>query len=177
MGRGADRPDAEIAYIDQVSCVSLHSPLRGSSPYDSGLMDAFNEYFVDVIKNHYIDFEGRARRKQYWMFVLFQILIAVALLAVAGILAAVSDVLGGLFVLLYYVVSLGLFLPALGLGVRRLHDTGKSGWFFLVVLIPFLGALALLYFMVIEGDAGPNEYGPDPKDPYAEDLSNVLDVY
>ena len=143
------------------------------------VMDAFHEYFVDVLKNHYADFSGRARRKEYWMFVLFQALVAVAILIVAGILGSISETLGGLFFLLYYGFALAVLLPGLALAVRRLHDTGKSGWLVLIGLIPLIG-LALLYFMVIEGDAGPNLYGPDPKDPFPEgagidEFSGVLD--
>ena len=137
-------------------------------------MNDFEKYFVNVIRDHYIDFDGRARRKQYWMFTLFNILISFAITLVVGFISE------GLASMLSGVLALVLFLPGLGLSVRRLHDTGRSGWFLLIVLIPILGALALLYFMVSEGDAGPNEYGPDPKDPYndmdeIEDFNAVLD--
>ncbi len=135
------------------------------------LKDAFNEYFLDPIQNHYMDFEGRARRKQYWMFFLFNIAISFAITIVIGI---VSDSLASGISALY---SLALLLPGLGLGVRRLHDTGKSGWFLLIALIPLLGIFILIYFLVIEGDSGPNEYGSDPKDPNAEDLADVLESY
>ena len=134
------------------------------------LKDAFNEYFLDPIQNHYMDFEGRARRKQYWMFVAFNIAVSIVISIVIGM---ISDTLASGISGLY---SLALLLPGLGLAVRRLHDTGRSGWFLLLVFIPLVN-LILLYFMVIEGDAGPNEYGPDPKDPMADDLSNVLDTY
>ena len=143
-------------------------------------MDAFQQYFVDILKNHYADFEGRARRKEYWMFYLFSALVAIAVVVVAGILGAIAEVLGWLGVLLYAALGLGLFLPGLAAAVRRLHDTGRSGWWYLVAFVPFIGGFILLYFLVIEGDAGPNEYGPDPKDPYPEgagidEFSGVLD--
>ena len=139
-------------------------------------MDAFNQYFLDVIKNHYADFEGRARRKEYWMFYLFCILAYFAIAIVAGILSSIADVLGLVGWLAYAVFALGVVVPGVAVTVRRLHDTGKSGWLALLGLVPVLG-LVLLYFMVIEGDAGPNEYGPDPKDAYDEDLSDVLSTY
>ena len=142
-------------------------------------MDAFQQYFVDVIKNHYADFEGRARRKEYWMFQLFSILIILAIAIVAAVLGSIVDILGTLGFIVYFAFALGILIPSLAVAIRRLHDTGRSGWWYLVSLIPF-GAFVLLYFMVIEGDAGPNEYGPDPKDPYPEgagidEFSGVLE--
>ncbi len=137
-------------------------------------MSPFEQYFVNVIRDHYMDFERRARRKEYWMFALFNILIGLAIGIVLGIVSeGLANTVSGLF-------SLALFLPGLSVTVRRLHDVGKSGWFLLILLIPILGVFVLLYFMVIEGDHGPNEYGEDPKDPYnglgeIEDFSSVLD--
>ena len=149
-------------------------------PLGPPAMDAFQEYFVDVVKNHYADFSGRARRKEYWMFYLFTVLSIVAVVVVAGILSAIADVLGVIGIVLYAAVALGLFVPSLAIAVRRLHDTGRSGWWYFISFIPLLGGLVLLYFMVIEGDAGPNEYGPDPKDPIPagsgiDEFSGVLD--
>ena len=111
------------------------------------------EWYLKALKN-YVGFGGRARRKEYWMFFLFNFIIAVALTGV--------DVVSGLGVL-GPVYMLGVFLPGLAVGFRRLHDTGKSGWWILVGVIPLIGALALLYFMVIDGDTGDNHYGPNPK--------------
>lgn len=139
-------------------------------------MDAFNQYFLDVIKNHFIDFDGRASRKEYWMFVAFYLAIYIGASIVGGILGAVSDTLGLLVSLVIGLFALAVILPSLGIAVRRLHDTGKSGWFILLSLIPLVG-LVLLYFMILEGDSGPNEYGPDPLDPYADDLSAPLESY
>lgn len=139
-------------------------------------MDAFNQYFLDVIKNHYVDFDGRASRKEYWMFVAFYLAIYIGLSIVSGIFGAVSDALALLVSLLVMLFGLAIILPSLGIAVRRLHDTGRSGWFILLGLIPLVG-LVLLYFMILEGDKGPNEYGPDPLDPYADDLSAPLESY
>ncbi|MEM6326284.1 MAG: DUF805 domain-containing protein [Bacteroidota bacterium] len=132
-------------------------------------MDAFQTYFVDVIKHQYADFDGRARRREYWMYVLFNILVLVAFQIVIGILGVVSDSLALLGSLAYIVVSLGLLVPSIAVAVRRLHDTNKTGWLILIGLIPLAG-LVLLYFFVIEGDAGPNDYGPDPKG-FEDDLA------
>ncbi|WP_327303199.1 DUF805 domain-containing protein [Streptomyces sp. NBC_01298] len=111
-------------------------------------------YFTDVVKR-YVDFNGRARRQEYWMYTL----IYVALL----IVAIVVDFALGTYPLLYSLLALGLFLPTLGVGVRRLHDQGKSGWWILVGIIPFVGWIWAIVLMATEGTPGPNQYGPSPK--------------
>jgi uncharacterized membrane protein YhaH (DUF805 family) len=120
------------------------------------------DWYLDILKNHYADFEGRARRKEYWMFFLVTIGVYIAIAIVSAIVSIVSDTLGGLVMLVYYVFALGVMVPSIAIGVRRLHDTGRTGWLMLLGLIP-LANLVLLYFMIVEGDPGPNEYGPDPK--------------
>ena len=120
------------------------------------------EYFIDILKNHYCDFEGRARRKEYWMFVLWYIIIAIPIGIIAGIIAAVTDMplLGSI---ISWVFSLAMILPSWGLAIRRLHDIDKSGWYVLIGLIPFIGGIILLVWACTEGTIGPNQYGPDPK--------------
>ena len=98
----------------------------------------------------YIEFEGRARRKELWIFAGVNFLISI-ILGVIGL-----DLISTLF-------SLAIFLPGIAVGVRRLHDVGKTGWFMLIGLIPVVGWIILIYFYVQEGDAGPNEYGLNPK--------------
>lgn len=142
-------------------------------------MDAVNAYFVDILTHHFADFEGRARRKEYWMFYLFSILAIVGIVVVFGVLSLVADVFASVGTLAYFAFALALFIPSLAVAVRRLHDTGRSGWWYLIAFVP-LGGFVIIYFLVIEGDAGPNEYGADPKDPYRDaqeisDLSGVLD--
>ena len=131
------------------------------------------EWYLDVLKNHYADFDGRARRKEYWMFTLVNIAILIGLSIVSSILGAIWDPLGWLGYLAYMGYALAVLVPGLAAGVRRLHDTGKTGWFLLLGLIPFVGFLIVLYFMAIEGDAGPNEYGPDPKAGALGDLAGT----
>lgn len=143
-------------------------------------MDAFQTYFVDILKYHYADFEGRARRKEYWMFYLFTVLGYLALSVLMTLASGVSETLGTVFGVLLFVLILGVVVPSIAVLVRRLHDTGRSGWWYLLSLIPLLGGLVVLYFLIQEGDAGPNEYGPDPKDPYPsgtgiDKFSGVLD--
>ena len=131
------------------------------------------EWMIMPLKR-YADFSGRLRRKEYWMFVLFQILVMVPLIFLATALDGApndGDLAGSLSVLAFVVVYLLVFLiPGLAVQVRRFHDQDKSGWFVLLGFIPYLGGLILLVFMCLEGTRGPNRFGPDPKDPYAEDV-------
>ena len=109
-------------------------------------MNALNTYFIDVIKNHYFDFNGRATRKQFWMYVLFFIIFWVLL----GIVSAFLGEKAG--TVLTGIVSLALLLPNLGIAVRRLHDIGRSGWWILIGIIPvinFIGGIVLLVFYVL----------------------------
>ncbi|HKA41408.1 MAG TPA: DUF805 domain-containing protein [Burkholderiales bacterium] len=95
----------------------------------------------------YMDFNGRAGRPEFWWFFLFQVVVYI--------------VAGAVHKLIYVLAVLGLLLPGLGVGVRRLHDTGKSGWWIFLGLIPLIG-LVLLYFMAQPGTEGANEYGNPP---------------
>ncbi|WP_328537948.1 DUF805 domain-containing protein [Streptomyces sp. NBC_00344] len=111
-------------------------------------------WYLDVLKN-YAGFSGRARRQEYWMYTLFNILAVI-------VVAIVSFVLfhNGLLVAVYY---LAVLLPTLAVMVRRLHDTGKSGWWFFISLVPFVGGIILLVFLASEGERQPNAHGADPK--------------
>ncbi|MBD8390022.1 DUF805 domain-containing protein [Dysgonomonas sp. BGC7] len=121
------------------------------------------EWFLKVVKEHYADFNGRARRKEYWMFVLFQYIIVLAVYIVAIILSLIASTLGAIFTGAAGLAMLALLVPSIAVGVRRLHDIGKSGWMLLVCLIPFIGSIWLLIMLCTEGQKGDNEYGPDPK--------------
>ena len=113
-------------------------------------------WYLTVLKK-YAEFSGRARRTEYWMFVLINVLICLALMG----LYFVTEL--GLFAVLYSLYSLAILIPMLAVTVRRLHDTGRSGWWYFICFVPFVGGLILLVFTVLEGQSGPNEYGPDPK--------------
>ena len=119
------------------------------------------EYYKKVL-NHYADFTGRARRKEYWMFVLVNFLVMMVVGIISGLLSTAfsSEVP---FVLFYGAYSLAILVPTLGVTVRRLHDIGKSGWMYFVGLIPLIGGIWLLVLLVTEGNHGPNQYGEDPK--------------
>lgn len=109
------------------------------------------KYYLHVLQNYAI-FNGRSRRKEYWMFILFNTIITYALLFIDLKLEL------GFLNLIY---SLAVLLPSIGVAVRRMHDVNKSGWY---ILIPFYN----LYLAVSNGDAGTNQYGPDPKNPNSE---------
>lgn len=122
----------------------------------------------------YFDFSGRSRRKEYWMFILLYVIIAIALtlLMLAGGMAmdpaTGAPAMGTTFYLgagLLGIYGLATIIPAIAVQVRRFHDQDKSGWFVLLNFIPYVGGLIVLVFMCLEGTRGPNRFGPDPKDP------------
>jgi len=115
--------------------------------------------FGDAVRSgfeNYATFSGRASRAAYWWWFLFALLVSIVCNIIDyGILG--TSILSPL-------VGLALFLPNLAVGVRRLHDTGHSGWWILIVLIPIIGFIVLLIFLLTQGDPEPNEYGPPPTD-------------
>lgn len=117
----------------------------------------------------YFDFEGRSRRKEYWMFTLLYALLMIAAFVVVGIGAATSgdsgelNALGMLGFSLLGLIVLIFFIPSIAVQVRRFHDQDKSGWFVLLNLIPSIGGLIVLVFMCLEGTPGDNRFGSDPK--------------
>ncbi|MFF9377971.1 DUF805 domain-containing protein [Streptomyces griseoluteus] len=110
-------------------------------------------WYVDVLKKYAV-FSGRARRQEYWMFFLFNLIITIVLAIVDGALDTQ---------VLQLVYSLAVLIPGLAVAVRRLHDTGRSGWWILISLIPLVGFIILLVFLASEGKPEANEYGPNPK--------------
>ncbi|MEV4941650.1 DUF805 domain-containing protein [Streptomyces zaomyceticus] len=110
-------------------------------------------WYLDVIKKYAV-FNGRARRQEFWMFELFNIIIAIVL-AIVGVALD--------FTLLSTIYSLAVFLPSLGVTVRRLHDTGRSGWWILIGLVPIVGFIILIVFAATEGEQQQNAHGPNPK--------------
>lgn len=121
------------------------------------------QWYLAVLKK-YAEFNGRARRTEYWMFALFNI-IAVVILEILAF--ALPKGLGLIFLILLVVYALAILVPGIAVVVRRLHDQGKPGVWFLIGFIPFIGGIWLLVLMCLPGTVGPNMYGPDPKDPNA----------
>ena len=126
----------------------------------------------------YADFNGRSRRKEYWMFYLLSVLLVLPPYMLLGIFGGNDHGAGLMFApiaivsgLALAVVGLALFIPSLAVQVRRLHDQDKSGWFMLLALIPAVGGLILLVLNCLEGTRGPNRYGPDPKQDLAATFS------
>ena len=122
----------------------------------------------------YAKFSGRSRRSEYWLAGLTNFIIVIALYLIAFIPLIISTAnhgepsdlsfafigLGGLLIFAYFIA---VFVPSLALSVRRLHDTGKSGWFLLLNLIPYVGGLIIFIFNVLDSQPGENQYGPNPK--------------
>lgn len=111
------------------------------------------QWYIAVLKQYAV-FTGRAHRTEYWMFFLVNLIVYFALTAVDVALAT------GVLSFLY---SLAVLLPSLAVGARRLHDTGRTGWWLLIVLVPLIGAIVLIVFFVQDSQPGENAYGPNPK--------------
>jgi len=118
-------------------------------------------WYLEVLKK-YAAFSGRARRKEYWYFFLFNIIIHIVLAVIDSITGSFSleagmGLLGGIY-------ALAVLIPGVAVTVRRLHDTERSGWWFLIALVPLIGAIVLLVFLVQDSKPGQNQYGANPKE-------------
>ena len=118
------------------------------------------DYFISALKN-YATFTGRARRSEYWFFTLFYFIFLVVAVILGNLLGITIEDTG--IGPLYFISILAMIIPGLAVTVRRLHDVGKSGWFYFIVLIPIIGSIWLLVLMVSDGMLGRNQYGPNPK--------------
>ncbi len=125
------------------------------------------QWYMKVLKQ-YADFDGRARRTEFWMFVLFNAIVSIvlglvdALLETSTLISSGGAVVysPGILVLIY---SLAVLIPSIAVTVRRLHDTDRSGFWWFIQLVPIVGGIVLLVFMCLEGTRGPNRFGMDPK--------------
>jgi uncharacterized membrane protein YhaH (DUF805 family) len=117
-------------------------------------------WYLEALKKYAV-FGGRSRRKEYWYFLLFNIIVAIVLAWIDALLGTFSSsgigVLSGIY-------GLAILIPSLAVTVRRLHDIDRSGWWILINLFPLIGSLVLLVFAVSEGTPGNNQYGPNPKE-------------
>ena len=137
----------------------------------------------------YAQFSGRSRRKEYWMYVLFLCLVAIVLSIIESILGlgghavltsetSSSGVFYGALVnrgILSNLFLLATFIPSLAVGVRRLHDTNRSGWWYLLALVPLIGSIVLLVWFCTAGTPGPNNYGDDPMSETPEALARTFE--
>jgi uncharacterized membrane protein YhaH (DUF805 family) len=117
-------------------------------------------WYLKVLRNYAV-FHGRARRQEYWYFVLINVIISVALAIVDGVTGTYNSDVG--LGLLSGIYTLAVLIPGIAVSVRRLHDIGRSGWWLLIVLVPLVGAIVLFIFMVLDSKPEQNEYGPSPK--------------
>lgn len=117
-------------------------------------------WYIKCLKQ-YADFSGRARRMEYWMFFLFNLIIAFVLGIVLGIISGATGSYGVVY--LSYIYSLAVFIPGLAVGVRRMHDIGKSGWWFCINLIPLIGNIWFIVLACQDSVAGSNQWGENPK--------------
>lgn len=124
---------------------------------------------VVSVFSKYATFSGRATRSEYWFFYLFNVIMCLGLVAVCAILGAIfkgaAGAVGGYTVgtILYWIYALAAFIPNLAVSVRRLHDTGRSGFNLFWVLLPVIGAILLLVYFVTASNPGDNAYGPEPE--------------
>ena len=110
-------------------------------------------WYLGVLKK-YAEFSGRARRKEFWMYTLFNFIIIIVLSVIDGIIGI--PILSGIY-------SLGVLIPGIAVSARRMHDIGKSGWWLLIGFVPFIGVIVLIIFFVMDSNPGDNQYGPNPK--------------
>tara|TARA_B100000795_G_C22755200_1_gene421192 strand:- start:1099 stop:1464 length:366 start_codon:yes stop_codon:yes gene_type:complete len=118
-------------------------------------------WYLKVLKQ-YADFDGRARRTEYWMYTLVNILVIVVL-ALLDNLTGMSYMEGMPYGYLTLLYTLAVFIPGLAVAIRRLHDMGKSGWWYLIGLVPFIGGIWLVILLATDGQPQENEYGSNPK--------------
>ena len=118
-------------------------------------------WYLEVLTKKYATFEGRARRKEYWSFVLVNFVILMVLVAVDNAIGTFSGtarigLLSGIFVL-------AVFIPGIAVTVRRMHDTNRSGWWVMLNCLPYLGSLVVMVLACLDSQPGGNRYGPNPK--------------
>lgn len=128
--------------------------------------DKYMDWYSDAININYFNFKGRARRKEYWMFVLIDTAIIVslylAILYFSDLYSRDFNAIGFVLTVFFVIYIIVTFIPSLSVTVRRLHDTGRSGWWLLALLIPF-GGIIIFVFSCLDSHPGDNRFGPNPK--------------
>lgn len=124
------------------------------------------EWYLNVMKENFSNFSGRARRKEFWMWYLFYVIVLIVAVILDGVLGTGFELGYGVtspYGWIYLIAALAHVIPGLAVSVRRLHDVGKSGWFMLISLVPIIGGIWLLVLACTDGDSSENAYGPSPK--------------
>ena len=125
-------------------------------------------WYLEVLRKYAV-FTGRSRRKEYWYYFLINFLIITVLLLIDNMLGTLDQEAGtGLISGLY---TLAVLIPGLAVAVRRLHDTGRTGWWVLIVLIPIIGPIVLIFFLIQDSVPGDNQHGPNPKGDIKSDFA------
>ena len=127
------------------------------------------EWFLKVVRDNYANFNGRARRKEYWMFILFNMIFAIIAAVADNILGLAFTVGEGSYAVsmgygwIYTLYTLAIIIPSTAVMARRMHDIDKSGWMCLILFIPMVGAIWFLVLLCKDSNPGDNKYGPSPK--------------
>jgi uncharacterized membrane protein YhaH (DUF805 family) len=119
------------------------------------------EWYLLALKR-YAEFTGRSRRKEYWMYTLYNIVIY-TVLYLAGFITLMRSSIYMVFFGMAFIYALAVLVPSLAVAVRRLHDTDKSGWFIFISLVPIVGGIILLVLLCLDSTPGDNRFGPNPK--------------
>ena len=129
------------------------------------ICNIMKKYYIEILTNKYADFKGRARRKEYWMWTLYYTVILLFAMILDNALGLNFELLGQNlgYGWLYVTIGITHFIPGLGIVVRRLHDVGKSGWFYLIILIPLIGFIWILVLFCTDGVKEDNKWGANPK--------------
>ena len=146
----------QMLHVTAVTCPHCGAPQgpQGGKSQGDGIARTFGGS-ISMCFSKYVDFQGRAPRAEYWWFALFTVLVNVVFSILARVLGSEAiELLGGL-------VSIALFLPTLAVGVRRLHDTDRSGWWLLLELVPLVGWIFLLVWFCSRGTRGDNRFGAE----------------
>lgn len=167
MVAGRIQPTTLVARCGDAAWIPLSSIIAANAGYHDamGLWDIFKLTMTD----HYAKFSGRATRREYWMFqlagILFWFVFSFAVVILSGVLSLIDESLVIVAMFLSYLYPLAILIPSLGILVRRLHDTGRSGWMILLGLIPFVGPIVLFIFTLLDSQPGTNAYGSSLKYP------------
>ena len=131
------------------------------------------DWYKKAIFDNYANFTGRARRSEYWYYLLTNFIVVMLLVVISGFLSFLHYSLGIVGMILYFLYLALTIVPSLAVIVRRLHDVGKSGWYYFVAFIPFIGFIWLLVFLVTDSEYGTNAWGPNPKNAADDDINEI----